>query len=343
MNKLKKWLVISLFISLMSGLAVLALTFDTGTIYGLLSIRPEYIVAAAGIRILSYVVWGMRMRGMCRTLGYNVSVARSFEIVTSSTLAAAVTPSSMGGEPIRIHLLHMDKIPLGKASAVVLGERLLDGIVILFLAPLSLYVLKGTMDDPGMDAVLAAAAFFLLGVLLLVLYAVWKPEATRGMTMFFVKRIAPFVGARTDAKLEHIMLKVDSELENFHSSIFLFLTSEKRKGLLVGVLNTLLLWAVDFSILYVILLGLNQYPDPLVVIASQVLMLLLMAIPATPGASGIAEFGATTIFSVFVSPSLLGITVVVWRALTFYMNLLVGGFVSFWILKDTEIMKKLLR
>jgi hypothetical protein len=46
---------------------------------------------------------------------------------------------------------------------------------------------------------------------------------------------------------------------------------------------------------------------------------------------------------VFVSSSLLGITVVVWRALTFYMNLLVGGFVSFRILKDTEIMKKLLR
>ncbi|MCQ6963071.1 lysylphosphatidylglycerol synthase transmembrane domain-containing protein [Methanolobus chelungpuianus] len=343
MNKLKKWLMISLLISLVSGLVVVVLTFDTGTIHGLLSIRIEYILAAAGIHALSYVVWGIRMRGLCRTLGYKVSVPRSVEIVTSSTLAAAVTPSSMGGEPIRIHLLHVDRIPLGKASAVVLGERLLDGIIILSLAPVSLYILRGFMEDPSMDAMLIAAAFFLLGILLLVLYAVWKPEATRKLTMFFVKRIAPFFGARTDARLEHIVAKVDSELENFHDSIFLFLKKEQRPGLLRGVFNTFLFWAVEFSMLYVILIGLNQYPDPLVVIASQILVLILMAIPATPGASGVAEFGATTIFSVFVSSSLLGITVVVWRALTFYMNLLVGGFVSFRILKDTEIIKKFLR
>lgn len=343
MNKLKKWLMVSLLISLVSGLVVVVLTFDTGTIHGLLSIRAEYILAAAGIHAMSYLVWGMRVRGLCKTLGYSIGIQRSVEIVTSSTLAAAVTPSSMGGEPIRIHLLHMDRIPLGKASAVVLGERLLDGIIILSLAPISLYIFRGILEDPVIDAMLIAAAFFLLGVLLLVLYAVWRPAATRKLTMFFVKRIAPLFGARTDARLEHIMAKVDSELENFHNSIFLFLKKEQRTGLLWGVFNTFLFWTVEFSMLYVILIGLNQHPAPLVVIASQVLILLLMAIPATPGASGIAEFGATTIFSVFVSSSLLGITVVVWRALTFYMNLLVGSFVSFKILKDTEMMKKLLR
>ncbi|WP_292464753.1 flippase-like domain-containing protein [Methanolobus sp.] len=343
MNKLKKWLIVSLLISLVSGIVVLIFTFDTGTIHGLLSIRPEYIVAAACIHGLSYLVWGVRLRGMCKTLGYKISVSRSFQIVTSSAFAASVTPSSMGGEPVRVHLLHLDKISLGKASAIVLGERLLDGIVILSFAPLSLYVFKVIMEDPGIDILLIAAALFLLGVLLLVLYAVWKPVATRKLAMFFVKWIAPFVGARTDARLEQIISKVDCELENFHGSIFMFLKKENRKGLFFGVLNTFLFWGVEFSMLYVILIGLNQYPNPLVVISAQVLMALLMAIPATPGASGIAEFGAITIFSMFVSSSLLGITVVVWRALTFYMNLLVGGFVSFRILKDTEMMKKLLR
>jgi hypothetical protein len=67
-----------------------------------------------------------------------------------------------------------------------------------------------------------------------------------------------------------------------------------------------------------------------------------MVIPATPGASGVAEFGATPLFSVFVTSSLLGITIVAWRALTFYMNIIVGSFVSARILKDTELMKKLI-
>ena len=182
----------------------------------------------------------------------------------------------------------------------------------------------------------------MLGILFLFLYGVWRPKSTKKAIHFIVRKIAPFVGTKTDSRLEMVLKKVDSELENFHNSIAL-LVKGNRKGLLVGITYTLMFWLTEFSLLYVVLLGLNQYPEPLVVFASQVLVMILMAIPATPGASGVAEFGATTIFSVFVSSSLLGITVIAWRALTFYMNLVVGSFVSFRILKDTEFMKKFLR
>jgi uncharacterized protein (TIRG00374 family) len=100
---------------------------------------------------------------------------------------------------------------------------------------------------------------------------------------------------------------------------------------------------VEFSLLYVILLGLNIHVDVMTMFASQVVMIFILLIPATPGSSGLAEFGATTIFSIFVPSSVLGITVIAWRVLTFYMNLVVGSFVSFNILKDTEFIKNLLK
>lgn len=342
MNKVKKWLLISLFISFISGFLVILLTFDAETIDALLSIRFEFILLGICLHALSYMVWGTRVQGLCRTLGHNVGLLRSVEIVTSSTLAASITPSSLGGEPVRIHLLYTDKMPLGNASAVVIGERVLDGIFILSLAPVSIYVFSKILNDSSFDVLLVLAELFLLGILFLSLYAIWRPDHTKKVIHLIVRKVAPFVGTKADTKLEIFLLKVDSELGNFHDSIAIFF-KEDRKGLLIGVMYTILFWVVEFSLLYVILLGLNQYPNPLVVFASQVLVLILMAIPATPGASGVAEFGATTIFSVFVDSSLLGITVVAWRALTFYMNLIVGGFVSFKILKDTEFMKKFLR
>lgn len=342
MHKVKKWLLISLFISFISGLFVVLLTFDTETIDALLSIRVEFILAGICLHVLSYVVWSARVQGLCRSLGHDVGLLRSLEIVTSSTLAASITPSSLGGEPVRIHLLHIDRMSFGKASAVVIGERVLDGIFILSLAPISIYVFSKILNDSAFDVLLVLAELFLLGVLFLSLYAIWRPESTKKVTHLIVRKIAPFVGTKTDAKLEGVLEKVDSELGHFHDSVAFFV-KEDRKGLLIGVMYTVLFWVVEFSLLYVILLGLNQYPDPLVVFASQVLVMILMAMPATPGASGVAEFGATTIFSVFVSSSLLGITVVAWRALTFYMNLIVGSFVSFKILKDTDFMKKFLR
>ncbi|TGC07872.1 lysylphosphatidylglycerol synthase transmembrane domain-containing protein [Methanolobus halotolerans] len=342
MNKVKKWLMISLLISSVSGFIVVLLTFDAETFDALLSIRPEFILAGICLHGLSYVMWGIRIRALCKTLGHSIGLRRAVEIVASSTFAASITPSSLGGEPVRIHLLHIDKIPLGKASAVVIGERVLDGIFILSLAPFSIYIFSKILDDPAFDVLLVLAELFLLGILFLSLYAIWRPGPTKKVTYFIVRKIAPILGTKTDAKLEKVMDKVDSELEHFHDSIAFFV-KEDRKGLMIGIMYTLLFWLVEFSLLYVILLGLNQYPDPLVIFASQVLVMLLLAIPATPGASGVAEFGATTIFSVFVSSSLLGITVIAWRALTFYMNLVVGSFVSFRILKDTDFMKKFLK
>jgi uncharacterized protein (TIRG00374 family) len=341
MNKIKKWLLISLLISLVSGAFVVLLTFDSGTINALMEIRPEYILAAACIHALTYVIWGMRTHSLCKALGHDVGYVRSIEIVASGTLAASITPSSLGGEPLRVHLLHNQKMPLGKATAVVIGERVLDGILILALAPFSIYVIRGILQDPFFDLLFVFAEAGLIFTLFLTLYAIWRPGPTKKVVYFFVHKLAPLLGKKTDAALEKIITRVDSELEHFHDSISVLL-NEGRKGLAFGIFHTIAFWLVDFSMLYVILLGLNQYPDPVIVFASQVIVMVLLVIPATPGASGVAEFAGTTVFSLFVASSALGIVVIAWRAFTFYMNVLVGSFVSFKILKDTEFIKRFL-
>ncbi|WP_342305500.1 flippase-like domain-containing protein [Methanolobus sp. ZRKC5] len=341
MNKIKKWIIVSLLISVFSGIIVVLFTFDSGTIHALMGIKPEYILAAAVIHAMTYVIWGMRTRSLCKALGYNVSHIKSFEIVTSATLAASITPSSLGGEPLRIHLLHGQKMPLGKATAVVLGERVLDGILILTLAPFSIYVIRGVLKDSVFDFMFIFAEAGLMFILFLILYAIWRPGPTKKVVYFFVHWLAPILGKKTDAAFDVFIKRVDSELDNFHGSISVLL-NEGRKGLAFGIFYTLAFWFVDFSMLYVILIGLNQHPDPILVFASQVITMIIILIPATPGGSGIAEFAGTTLFSLFVSSSVLGIAVIAWRAFTFYMNILVGGFVSFKILKDTDFIKKYL-
>ncbi|MBP1908671.1 lysylphosphatidylglycerol synthase transmembrane domain-containing protein [Methanolobus bombayensis] len=342
MNKIQKWIFLSLLISLISGLIVVVLTFDSSTMSSILEIRPGYIVAAACVHALSYVVWGLRTHSLCKALGFDLGYLKACEIVTSGTLAASITPSSLGGEPLRIHLLHEEKIPLGKATAVVLGERILDGILILSLAPVSIYVIRGVLNDSVFDTMFIFAEFGLVFILFLTLYAIWKPASTKKVVYFLVHRIAPLAGKKTDAALEKVIIRVDNELDHFHESISILL-NEGRKGLAFGVLNTIGFWFVDFSMLYVVLLGLNQNPDPLIVYASQVIVMVLLVIPATPGASGVAELAGTTVFSLFISSSVLGIAVIAWRAFTFYMNILVGGFVSFKILKDTDFIKNFLK
>lgn len=341
MSKFRKLLNASILISILSIVVVLILTVDPTTVDVILGIKFEFILAAAALHAFSYIIWGMRTKFMCQSLGHDITTIRAVEIVTSSTLVAAITPSSAGGEPARIHLLHKNEMPVGRATAVVIGERLLDAILLLSFVPFALFIFRDMLSNYQLDAAFILAEMIVISVLALIIYGMWKPEHTKRLIHFIVDRIAHVLGKKTEVTISPILARIDMELEHFHDSVCMFLT-EGKKGLLYGAACTILFWIVEYTMLPVILMGLNQSPPLIVIFAAQVLLSIIMVVPATPGASGVAEFGAMSLFSVFVPSSLLGITVIAWRALTFYMNIFVGSFVSVKILKDTDMIGKLL-
>ena len=56
--------------------------------------------------------------------------------------------------------------------------------------------------------------------------------------------------------------------------------------------------------------------------------------PTTLGATRVAELGDAALFSISIPVSILGIVVAVWRFIIYYINLVIGGFVSLKILKN---------
>jgi uncharacterized protein (TIRG00374 family) len=341
MNRYKKWLIASLLISAASVAIVTGFTFDAETIEALKRVKPEYIIAAALLHFFSYFVWGFRTRALCRALGHEVNLARVIEIVISSAFAAGITPSSAGGEPLRVHMLHQNKIPLGRATAIVFGERLLDAFFIFASLPFALHIYGDITSNYEFDAAFLTANALVFLILLGFVYSLWKPEKVKSAMHRVLSKASPLFGKRTETTISHILEQVDREIDHFHESILLFF-SDGKKGLFYGIAYTFVFWVVEFSLLVLILMGLSETPSIPTAFAAQVLMAVIMIVPATPGASGVAEFGAASLFSVFVSPSILGITVLAWRALTYYMNLLVGGFVSLKVLKDMDVIKKLI-
>ncbi len=341
MTRYKKWLIGSLVISAVSIALVTGLTFNSETVEALRRIKLEYILAAALLHISSYFIWGLRTRALCKALGYRINVLKMTEIVISSTFLAGITPSSAGGELLRVHGLSRNKIPLGRATAIVVGERLLDAIFIFSCLPFALYILGDILSNYEFDAALLTANILVFVLLVFFIYGVWKPEKVKYVTHRLTGKLALFFGKKTDAAVSHLMEQIDREIDHFHDSVRVFF-SEGKRGLLWGIAYTLIFWTVEFSLLVLILMGLSRTPSILTAFAAQVLLAVIMVIPATPGASGVAELGAATIFSIFIDSSVLGIAVLAWRTLTYHMNLLMGGLMSLKILKDMNVIKKLI-
>ena len=339
----KRLFIISLIISLVSALAIIVLTTDADTIESLKTIRPEYIALAILFQIISYVLTAKKTKFLLRSLGYRIRTRYALENILTGILLASLTPASIGGEPVRILLLRKNaKVPVGKATAVIFMERFLDVFFIFICLIPSMFILKLFFNREegagiwGVDTLLyvgAACLIILLGVLI---YAIINPEFVKKLVrtvLVFLEKRAP---EKYKPRIQKLMISSENEIDMFRSSFKRFI-SVGRFNLIVAVFYTICYWAIRFSILWLILLGLNIHPSLSVLFATQVVLAIIMIIPATPGASGISEIAALTLYSLFVPTSLVGVVVIAWRAITYYLNILAGALASLQMIRKYGI------
>ena len=77
--------------------------------------------------------------------------------------------------------------------------------------------------------------------------------------------------------------------------------TEGRKGLIFGGILTVLMWSMGFMIPSMILMGLGLKPFFIESFAAQILLLLVVMMPTTPGSSGVTELGMTGLYTVLIS------------------------------------------
>ena len=56
--------------------------------------------------------------------------------------------------------------------------------------------------------------------------------------------------------------------------------------------------------------------------------------PTTPGSSGMTELGVGGLYTVLIGSSLIGVFVLLFRLITYHMNLIVGAFFQYKIFKS---------
>jgi uncharacterized protein (TIRG00374 family) len=317
-----KWLYISIGFSLLVLVIILLLTVNENTVQYLKEINPFFLLLAFLIHVLSMCFWALRIQKMTGSLGYRIGFFYSLNLVFANLLLAAITPSQAGGEPVRIHELYRADVPLGDATAIVIMERVLDGIVLAFLAAFAMIVLADLWKSLGVisQVMVLITWIFVIGCLLLFYLAIKRPDNVKNV----VNYIAGFFTRGWEiTRVEELIMRADKEIDNFNEAVIKFVKSAKG-GLLWGMLFTLLYWISEILIASLILLGLGQQPLILESFVIQLVLAILMMLPLTPGASGIAEVGATSLYALFIPASIVGIFVVIWRMVLFYFNIALG-------------------
>ena len=317
-----KWLYISIGFSLLVLVIILFLTINENTIKYIREINPIFLLLAFLTHIMTMCFWAWRVQKMSGSLGYHIGFFYCLNLVFANLLAAAITPAQAGGEPVRVHELYRANVPIGDATAVVIMERVLDGIALAALAAFAMIVLTDQWKSLGTisEVMVYITWIFVSGCLFLFYLAIKRPDVVKKV----VHRISRFFTRTWEtARVEKLVERADTEIDNFNDTVIKFVKSAKG-GIFWGMLFTLLYWVSEILTASLILVGLGQSPLFLESFVIQLILAILMMLPLTPGSSGIAEAGAYSMYSMFIPVSIVGIFVVIWRVVLYYFNIALG-------------------
>ncbi len=325
---IKRFLILSVAISIAVILLISFFTIDRESINYVAKISPIYLLLAVLLHLLSLTAIALKLMILVRSIGHRISFREAFEIGLASGFLAAITPSQMGGEPLRIKMLS-DTTGGGKATAVVLGERVLDVVFFISFVPIILVLFGGMIIVGNPWEYIIGAAIFLIAIGFLIWIGVIRPHVLKKAVRWVISKTERFSKDRESS--EKLIERLELEIDGLSIS---FKTMVKRKAHFSGALAlTYAIWLLDFSVPSVILMGFGLSPIWIYSVVSQVLITLIAIAPTTPGASGVYEFSILAFYSPFVPRAIIGIFILLWRSSIYYFNLIVGGLVSINIIR----------
>ena len=330
-------IIISLTLSLTIIILILYFTLNPETLNKLSTtkIKYEFFLIAIFLNILYWVLWGARLRILSRAMDKKVKIGflESIKIVIANLFLACITPSMAGGEPVRIHLLKKNGMSIGCSTATVLGERLLDAIFILAVVPIAVFIFKDKPSIQFLSAGLGIGVIVFTLLLILFLYAIFRPERVKAFLIYISKKLGRFSKIRESEK--KVIKKISDEVDEFHNGFTCF--KEEKVALVEAGIITVLFWSTGFMIPSMILLGLGLEPFFIESFAAQILLLVIIMMPTTPGSAGVAEIGIFGLYGVLIGTgqaSLIGVFIILYRFITYHMNLITGAIFQYRIFKS---------
>jgi uncharacterized protein (TIRG00374 family) len=331
-------IIISVTISIAIIILILYFTVDAKTIDQLsrVNIKYEFFLIAVGLNILYWFLWGLRIKVIANTVDKDVKISlwESTKIVIANLFLASITPSAAGGEPVRAYLLHKQGMTFGCATATVLGERFIDAVFILIMVPIGLFIFKDVRDLGFISIGLTFGVIVFVILIILFIYVIIRPEKVKSFLYYLGIKLRRF--SKTKHSEHKIITRIDNFVNDFHGSMH-SLSSGNKKSLILASILTVLFWSTGFLIPSMILLGLGLPPFFIESYAAQVLLLIIIMLPLTPGSVGVTEIGIFGLYGVLIgttSDTLIGVFVVLYRFISFHMGLIAGSLFQYRIFKS---------
>jgi uncharacterized protein (TIRG00374 family) len=315
-KKIINRLILFISVGVLAHIVFLLSTTDKSILIQLQNIKLRYLLAIAGLVLVPWLGHALRMVFWTRFLKVKLSYREALKVAVSTDLGAALTPTLIGGGPVKLAMLLQHKISPSKAGILIaLGgfEDMifyLSGITLAFVfaheSIVKIFLSVKALIISNFGVVVGIAALILVYYVLRRTGIIkWRLSFVRMLPLRIKKPFLRFlIGAR------------NSVVETRQTIKLIF-----THGKLTFVMSMIVLyiqWFAKFSILAVLLYALNVDIAFKNIYLKQWLVWLTMIFIPTPGATGGAEASFFLLFGHIIPKNVLTLTVSTWRFFTYY-------------------------
>lgn len=255
------------------------------------------------------------------------SLLKMVQIALIYPFFAGITPSSVGGESFEIFYLKQTGISYGKSSNIAIQKFILYqvSLVIIDTAVVFLNLFTDIVPDTSLVGSSITLNFIVNIAILVFCYLV---TYNKKFNHFIVEKGVLFLHKiRVIKDLEKTRVKVDDYLDNFNEGAEDLKKDKKLFVKLIGlsIVSYIFLmsaaWPIAVSLNITGISALNLF-----ILATYAKMMCLLIV--TPGNSGAAEYCFIYLFTGLIAEDSIMTYMLIWRFVTYYIPLIVGGILA---------------
>lgn len=314
-----KKLFILIVIGIVANLIFVLYKSDAHLVSNLSKLRVYHFITIITFVLLYWAGHALRVVIWTRFLDSPLSFRDGYQIAAYTDLGAAVTPTLIGGGPVKLGLLIQRGLSAGKAGFLTILGGTEDVIMYVCAILLSLSYAHESAEKIASSAMSILKEHWWKVITLITLFFLVRKVMGRYESLQ-LRKLIPL-------KYKKVYVKFVNGVKTAVSEMMESLRLIIRRGKLRFILSfciLLLQWVLKFSILIVLLHAFGLKLDLITTYLNQWIVYLSMMLVPTPGATGGAETLFYYVFSDLIPEGILPIVITLWRFGTYYLFLILA-------------------
>lgn len=323
LNHLFKIILIILPLAFAGNIIYTLLSSELDMLSELLEFKIGYLFLAAFLCIVPWFAQSMRIIIWSRVFGKTVSPSQAFQAVLSSDIAAAATPTMLGGGYAKAGYLISYRFSAGEATIITLLGTIEDAVFFIIALPAAI-LWSRAWDNPYVrqagaglishwPAVLAIAV--IISIVFITLNKIGKSKKSDESLKSSINKVS--VGH-----------KILSTLRKYKTDLVLamkFAVTKGKMSFILAVIAAGIGWSSRYGAISALVFGLGLDADPVLFFLLQWVVFTTMTMIPTPGAIGGAEVSFALIYGGLIPSFAIPIVTSGWRFITFYLPVGLGS------------------